>query len=125
MKNKKSVTYSFLTRLFCFFLAVHLLNISFDDNDTNSARFYSKNKPENVIETVMEAVLVHFFNITIPDNKQDSGVTTSAHMDIIFEPYEITLHPFTILLTRPYNSFGEKLLERSCDLNLPPPEIVA
>ena len=112
------------TQLCCVLLAVHILNVSFDDNDIASQQFFPTQKTGNIIESVIDAVLVHFFNISLPDNNLDNGVSTSVHhIDLIFARQEVTLRPTISFLTVSYGFLRENLIECFRELQSPPPEI--
>ena len=122
---KGAMVHRWFTRLCCVLLAVHILNVSFDDNDTSSQQFFPVQKSENIIESVIEAVLVHFFNIPLPDNDIDNGISTSVHhVDLIFARQEVTLRPSVTFLSVTYGFLRENLAECFRELNSPPPETV-
>jgi len=120
----KTGNYTWLTRLMCLFMAIHILNISFDDDDVAFSHFVEKQTKGNVIETMVEALCVCLFDLHFPDNNLDRGDSISAHhVDLIFEAYELTLNPYILLHPRPYDTREEKPVEGLVELNLPPPEI--
>lgn len=132
MKPKRKHS-TFIHRLFCLLMALHVLNVSIDSPDRNSSVTLISNQSEdlsiNDIESLGELLLEECLGITVPehDDPDEDSAITKLGQDYFFTATFVfaPLLPLIRFLLPEFTLFNTvRIPAHVLDILSPPPQLV-